>query len=90
MTVTDAPVLPNSVKPIKPTAIDPLEEHKRIVAYFRYDHLSERLQGFSKPFSVQASKILRAAKANELDPGESLVALRKLLEAKDACVRAAL
>jgi hypothetical protein len=69
---------------------DPLALHKLVLTYFKYDHLNDRLAGFSKPFHAQAAKIVRATKAQELEPTESLVALRKLLEAKDACVRAAL
>ena len=61
-------------------------EH-RLFKYFKYDHLPEHLQGRSKPFYALAVTII--AGINEgADGAESTVALRKLLEAKDAAVRA--
>jgi len=58
----------------------------RMLKWFEYDHLPERLQGRSKPFYELALKIVE-----EVEPGpERTVALRKLLEAKDAAVRASL
>lgn len=57
-----------------------------ILQYFEYDHLPEHLQPVSKGFC----ELARAA-AEELPRcAETSVALRKLLEAKDAAVRAAL
>jgi len=56
-----------------------------ILKYFAYDHLPERLQVISKPFHDLAQDIAK------MDGGaETAVALRKLLESKDAAVRAAL
>lgn len=57
-----------------------------IMRYFRYEHLPESLQAMSERFSNLAWAI------EEILPGgpEKSVALRKLLEAKDAAVRAAL
>jgi hypothetical protein len=57
-----------------------------IIIYFRYDHLPEPLQSVSKPFADLAMRLV-----HEL-PGsaELSTALRKLLEAKDCAVRAAL
>lgn len=57
-----------------------------ILKYFQYDHLPEKLQKVSKPFGELASMIYEDLPGCE----ESDVALRKLLEAKDAAVRAAL
>ena len=57
-----------------------------ILRFFTFGHLPERLQTVSRPFCELAGEI--AARAPD-DP-ETLVALRKLLEAKDAAVRAAL
>lgn len=57
-----------------------------IMRFFSYEHLPERLQVISKPFSELAKVVADAAPG---DP-ETTVALRKLLEAKDAAVRAAL
>ena len=56
-----------------------------VLQYFKYEHLPEKLQVISKPFSELASMVADG-------PGnpETTVALRKLLEAKDAAVRAAL
>lgn len=57
-----------------------------ILKYFAYAHLPEHLQAVSKPFGELAERIVA-----ETNPGpEQSVALRKLLEAKDAAVRARL
>lgn len=56
-----------------------------IMRYFRYEHLPERLQVVSKPFHTLATGILLLERSPE-----RTVALRKLLESKDAAVRAAL
>lgn len=58
-----------------------------ILKYFAYDHLPKRLQAISKPFGDLATVI---ANSGAPDHEETLVALRKLLEAKDAAVRASL
>lgn len=55
-----------------------------ILRYFHYKHLPEKLQGASKPFCDLAGHIVRTLPRN----AERTVALRKLLEAKDAAVRA--
>jgi hypothetical protein len=56
-----------------------------ILQYFTYEHLPERLQKISKPCADLALKMV------EMDPSPELSAgLRKLLEAKDCFVRAAL
>lgn len=58
----------------------------RMLRYFEYAHLPERLQGVSEPFCTLAHWI-----AGQLPAGpETTTALRKLLEAKDCAVRAAL
>lgn len=57
----------------------------RLLRWFCYDHLPVYLQEVSAPFRELAEKICM------LDAGpERSVALRKLLEAKDAAVRAAI
>jgi len=58
----------------------------KILKYFEYDHLPSRLQIISKPFWELAYFIC----ANTPDNEEQNMALRKLLEAKDCAVRAAL
>lgn len=57
-----------------------------IMQFFRYMHLPEHLRARSQPFADLADKLVRTYPRNP----ERTVALRKLLEAKDAAVRAAL
>lgn len=57
---------------------------RSLVRYFKYSHLPENLQAVSKHFYNLASMIDDMA---AVDPREKQVALRKLLEAKDAAVR---
>lgn len=59
---------------------------EQIMQYFEYAHLPEHLQAASKPFGDLASLIASTLPRNP----ERTVALRKLLEAKDAAVRAKL
>ncbi|MFF7949150.1 hypothetical protein [Streptomyces griseorubiginosus] len=57
-----------------------------LLRYFEYAHLPEHLQAVSKPCSDLAHQL-----ADALPDGPELTAgLRKLLEAKDCFVRAAL
>jgi hypothetical protein len=63
--------------------MNPAIEH--VLQFFRYDHLPLHLQEISKPFADLAQ-----ATADRAQNQETTVALRKLLEAKDAAVRAAL
>lgn len=58
----------------------------QVMRYFEYKHLPPRLQEVSKPFCDLAHLVSNAL---PYDP-ETSTALRKLLEAKDAAVRAAL
>lgn len=58
--------------------------NENIMRWFAYEHLPAHLQAISKPFGDLALHVY-----GELTPGpERSVALRKLLEAKDAAVRA--
>lgn len=57
-----------------------------ILQFFMYSHLPTFLQEVSKPFGDMASWIVTNLPRNQ----ERTVALRKLLEAKDAAVRARL
>lgn len=57
-----------------------------ILRFFHYSHLPPVLQSRSKPFCDLARLIVETTPRN----AERSVALRKLLEAKDACVRAAI
>jgi hypothetical protein len=61
-------------------------EDEPILQYFRFDHLRAHLQEVSRPFHNLAHDIVMTLPRNP----ERTVALRKLLEAKDAAVRAAI
>lgn len=57
-----------------------------LLRYFEYSHLPEHIQPYSEPFRALAHGLLEV-----LPDGPELTAgLRKLLEAKDCIVRAAL
>lgn len=56
------------------------------IKYFEYSHLPERLQAVSKPIGDLAQKL----EADLPDGPEKSAGMRKLLEAKDCFVRAAL
>lgn len=58
----------------------------RMLQFFQYGHLPDRLQDASKPFCDLAERIVATYPMNP----ERTVTLRKLLEAKDAGVRALL
>jgi hypothetical protein len=60
--------------------------HEHIMQFFAYEHLPAHLAEVSKPFGDLASVIVSTLPRNQ----ERTVALRKLLEAKDAAVRAKL
>ena len=63
-----------------------LTSESPIMRYFEYAHLPEKLQGVSREFAELADFV-----EDYLPSGaEKSTALRKLLEAKDAAVRAAL
>lgn len=58
---------------------------ERMLKWFAYDHLPPELQAVSQPYGMMAETLVQ-----QLTPGpERTVALRKLLESKDAAVRAA-
>lgn len=57
-----------------------------ILRFFHYRHLPESLQARSEPFCALARHIIDTTPRNP----ERTVALRKLLEAKDAAVRASI
>lgn len=68
---------------------------EHIIQFFAYEHLPPRLQVVSRPFCELARLIVADGEPTETgfplprNP-ERTVALRKLLEAKDAAVRAVL
>lgn len=59
-------------------------EQDNILRFFHYSHLPPSLQARSKPFCDLARLLIDTTPRNQ----ERTVALRKLLESKDAAVRA--
>lgn len=59
---------------------------RHLLQYFTFEHLPEHLKEVSRPFGELALRMVEFVPGNP----ERTVALRKLLEAKDAAVRAAL
>jgi len=57
-----------------------------MLKFFEFDHLPEKLQDISRPCAILADEMVEALS----DGPELTVGLRKLLEAKDCFVRAAL
>lgn len=57
-----------------------------VLRFFSFTHLPSHLQEVSRPFADLARQVAERAPSNQ----ETTVALRKLLEAKDAAVRAVL
>lgn len=57
-----------------------------ILQFFKFDHLPSPLRDVSRPFAQLAVQIVDTLPRNP----ERSAALRKLLEAKDAAVRAAI
>lgn len=62
------------------------EPTEPILQFFEFEHLPPGLQHVSAPFAALASRIVHTLPRN----AERSTALRKLLEAKDAAVRAAI
>lgn len=65
---------------------DTTNEREPILKFFVFGHLPHHLKLVSEPFAVLAEQLC----ANLPRNAERSVALRKLLEGKDAAVRAAL
>ena len=61
-----------------------MEQKEHILQFFKWEHLKPELQAVSRPFGELAERIAETLPRNP----ERTVALRKLLEAKDAAVRA--
>lgn len=74
------------MNPFESTTTKRIEDIQPIMKYFTYAHLPARLQSVSKNFAEIAEYVEKNLPAGP----EKSVALRKLLEAKDAAVRAAL
>ena len=60
---------------------------RQVLRYFQYGHLQD---GFAKNISEQYSDLAHVMANGLPEDPETTVALRKLLESKDAAVRAAL
>lgn len=76
----DMTISADSAAQAMPRVVDHIEQ------FFEYEHLPTHLQAVSKPFCELARTIADTLPRNP----ERTVALRKLLEAKDAAVRAAI
>jgi hypothetical protein len=72
--------LPDDAKPSSP----PPDPRLKMMRWFGFDHLPERLRPISSPFAVLAQMLLETIPAG----AEATEAMRKLLEAKDCAVRA--
>jgi hypothetical protein len=71
-------------EPMEKKPLHPAVAH--VLKFFSYAHLAPDLQKISKPFGDLAQQVAERAPDN----AETTVCLRKLLEAKDSAVRAAL
>jgi len=69
---------------VQGAAASPAAAPEHIMQFFSYAHLPPALAAVSKPFAVLAEEVVLNLPRNP----ERTVALRKLLEAKDAAVRA--
>jgi hypothetical protein len=76
---------PKEPMPEQPSETPKQEAPEHILQFFAYRHLPPHLAEVSEPFHDQAHRIVRTIPRNP----ERTVALRKLLESKDAAVRAA-
>ena len=72
-------------KPPQEASRDPHPSTEAMLRYFAYEHLPPALQEVSRPFAELALDMATRLEGPELTAG-----LRKLLEAKDCMVRAAL
>lgn len=75
---------PSSKATTQPLPGMPPAPVEHIAQFFAYAHLPAHLQAVSRPFGELAEQIIATLPRNP----ERTVALRKLLEAKDAAVRA--
>ncbi len=71
---------------IQTTSDGRIRDKEPIEQFFAFAHLPQAMQNVSRPFGELAAKIIETLPRNP----ERTVALRKLLEAKDAAVRAAI
>jgi hypothetical protein len=67
-----------------------MEERFPILKVMKWDHLPPHLQEISRPFCELARRVAESAGESRLSGMETATALRKLREAKDCAVTAAL
>lgn len=84
LTVKMETEMTNEIHPSPAEFSQQLLDSDHILRYFHYSHLPTTLQAASRPFCELAAHIVTTLPRN----AERSVALRKLLEAKDAAVRA--
>lgn len=77
---------PGKVQVVGLTENQALAKQYPILQFFQYNHLDEELRKISAPWGTLAWKMARSLPHN----AETSTALRKLLEGKDAAVRAAI
>lgn len=65
-------------------------EIRAVRRYFEWDHLPPHLQVVSRPFGELADRMIETLPISGDRAFETLAGLRRLLEAKDCAVRAAL
>lgn len=65
-------------------------EIRAIRRYFEWEHLPPQLQEVSRPFGELADRMIETLPIRGDSAFETLAGLRRLLEAKDCAVRAAL
>lgn len=61
-----------------------MEQKEHILQFFAYGHLPPHAQAVARPFATLATRVVETLPRNP----ERTVALRKLLESKDAAMRA--
>ena len=81
--LNDSGLEPRKTNPMDITP-QPVQQTEHILQFFEYAHLPKHLQEVSRPFGELARIVLMTLPRNP----ERTVALRKLLESKDAAVRA--
>lgn len=69
--------------------VDMTPTYERILQYFTYSHLPERLHAVSAPFMTLAWGMVKVTDDTN-NSAEVTAGLRKLLEAKDCFIRAML
>jgi hypothetical protein len=85
MKIVDGEMTPGEVEALS-VALDGMRADDPILQFFAFRHLPDALRKVSVKFALLAANLVAQTPRNP----ERTVALRKLLEAKDAAVRAAI